>query len=169
MSELIDYIDDQIKSCIPECYQYGLCHLLIGDNGTFPATVEKNAKKVSFDDRYEIVTYHRLLNGSPDPREDASFGKTVTVQNNQRVRLVIATKLDSDDARIDDIINAMPDSFEMDDYEFVNVSKNISLIRDRESVWDIEFPQAYRDKYQMKWNLYAVEYDLKYIKCNVCV
>lgn len=168
MVELIDYIDDQIKSCIPECDQYGLCHLLNGDNETFPATVEKNAKKVSFDDRFDVVTYHRLLNGSIEPREDASFGKTITPQNNQRVRLVVATKL-GEDTRIDDIINALPDSFDMDDYGFVNVSQNITLIRDREAVWNIEFPQAYRDKYQMKWNLYAVEYDLQYIKCNVCV
>lgn len=135
----------------------------------YPATIEQEAKKAVPDDRYLVTTYHRLLNGNIDAREDISFGKRITGQNNQRVRMVVFAKLSEGETKIDDIINAMPDSFEMDDYQFVNVSKNISLIRDRDAVWTTEFSTSYKDKYQKKWNVYAVEYDLQYIKCNVCV
>ena len=169
MTDLIDYIDNTIKNCLTEAKQFGLCHLLQGDNETFPATIEANAKKAVPDDRFLVVTYHRLLNGNLDPREDLSFGTRIVGQNNQRVRMVVFVRLDQGETKIDDIINAMPDNFEVTDYQFCNVSRNIALIRDRDSVWTAEFSQAYKDKYQKKWNVYAVEYDLQYIKCNVCV
>lgn len=169
MVALIDYIDEQIKDCVPETRQFGLCHLLEGDNEQYPATIEANAKKATPDDKYLISTYHRILNGNIDPREDLSFGKRITGQNNQRMRMVVFVRLYEDETKIDDIINAMPDSFEMTDYEFANVSRNISLLRDRDAIWTQEFSTAYKDRYQKKWNIYAVEYDLQYIRCNVCV
>lgn len=169
MVDLINYIDEQVKDCVPEVRQFGLCHLLQGDNEQFPATIEANAKKAVPDDRFLISTYHRILNGNIDPREDVSFGKKITGQNNQRMRMVVFVRLYEDETKIDDIINAMPDSFQMDGYGFANVSKNISLIRDRDAVWTQEFAGAYKDRYQKKWNIYAVEYDIQYIRCNVCV
>lgn len=170
MVELIDYIDNSIKNCITEAKQYGLCHLLEDKGGEkYPATVETKAKKAVPDDRYLMTTYHRLLNGDPGPREDLTFGKRVVVQNRQRIRMVVFFKLGENDSRIDDIINALPDSFEVEDYQFCNVSKSITLNRDREAIWGQEFSQAYKDKYQLVWEIYAVEFDLEYIKCNVCV
>lgn len=167
--DLIEYIDNSIKNCVTEVRQFGLCHLLQGDNETFPATIESNAKKATPDDRFLITTYHRILNGNLEAREDVSFGKTMTAQNNQRMRMVVFVRIDQPETKIDDIINAMPDSFDVTDYEFANVSKNISLQREGDAIWTAEFSTAYKDKYQKKWNVYAVEYDLQYIKCNVCV
>ena len=169
MTDLIEYIDNSIKNCVTEVRQFGLCHLLQGDNETFPATIEANAKKAVPDDRFLFTTYHRILNGNLEAREDVSFGKTMTAQNNQRMRMVVFVRIDQPETKIDDIINAMPDSFDVTDYEFANVSKNISLQRERDAIWTAEFSTAYKDKYQKKWNVYAVEYDLQYIKCNVCV
>lgn len=169
MVDLIGYIDNATKDCVTEIKQFGLCHLLEGDNEKFPATVETDAVKAVPDDLYLICSYHRLLNGTIEPKEDLSFGKSITGQNNQRVRTVVFSKLGTDDSKIDDIINSLPDVFEVDGYRFANVSKNITLIRDRDAIWSTEFDKAYKDKYQLVWNIYAIEFDLQYIKCNVCV
>lgn len=168
MTDLINYIDTQICECVDGVKSFGLCHLLLGDNEQFPATVEKQAVKAVPDDRFEITIYHRLLNGAYDFREDLSFGRSITTQNAQKVRTVIFIKIDSSDSLIDDIINALPDDFEVTNFQFTNVSKNISLIRDRDSIWTEEYSSAYKDKYQMKFHVYALEYDLQYIKCKVC-
>ncbi len=168
MTELLDYIDCQVKTCVSGIMQFGLCHLLEGDNEKYPATVAKRAKKAVPDERFNVCTYQRLLNGSYEDREDASFGKSVTVQNTQKVRMVIFVKL-VNEGIIDNIINSLPDSFVVDGYGYSNVGKNITLIRDRAAIWNDEFTDAYRDKYQMIWHIYAIEYDLEYIKCECCV
>lgn len=168
MNDLIEYIDNTIKNCVTETRQFGLCHLLEADNGRYPATVERQAKKAMPDDRFLVTTYHRLLDGSTKEREDASFGKTPTIQNDQKVRMVVFTKLDGDDSRIDDIFNAIPSDFTYTGYAQINIVKN-SISRNRQAIWSEEYEKAYIDKYQMVWQIYAIEYDLQYIKCNVCV
>jgi hypothetical protein len=168
--DLIEYIDTQIDGCISDVKLYGLCHQLEDDNGIYPATVALEATAAFPDDNYNVVIYHRLLNGTPEPREDASFGRKVTTQTNQNLRTVILIKIDQDDqSKIDDIINALPDSFDMTGYSFVNVSKQINLIRDRSAIWEDEYGDAYKDKYQVRYHIYALEYELQYIKCPVCV
>ncbi len=172
MKDLIDYIDQSIKDCINEVNSFGLCHLLHGDNEQYPATVENQAIKATPNDKFKINIYHRLVNGVIDPREDLSFGRSVTGQNNQKLRTVIFIKLDQEDlSLIDNIINALPDVFEPapDGYRQVFASKNITLIRDRDAIWTEEFSDAYKDRYQLKFLIYALEYDLSYIKCSVCV
>lgn len=169
MNDIINYIDGQIKTCIGEVRVFGLCHLLKGDNESFPSTVDRNAEKVIPDDRFLITLYHRVLAGNYDPSEELSFGRLITAQNNQRIRMVVFIKMGELQSRIDDIINSLPDVFNLDGYRQLSVSKNISLIRDRDAIWEDEYSGAYKDKYQMKFHIYAVEYDIQYIKCNACV
>lgn len=169
MTDLITYIDNTIKNCLTEAKQFGLCHLIESDNEKFPVTIERKAKKAIPDDRFLLCMYHRLLSGDHDPREDASFGKKITVQNKQKIKTIIFLQLGQDDSKIDDIINVLPNSFEMDGYGFVNVNKNITLNRDRKVIWLDEFSDAYRDRYQMKWHIYSFEFNLEYIKCHVCI
>lgn len=168
MRELIDYIDEQIKTCIPETYSFGLCHLLEGDNERFPATIDKEAVKAVPDDRYEVVIYHRALGGSPDEDPALSFGKNPTRKNKQKVRSIVFVRM-GENEKIDDIINAYPNSFHTTNYYFANVSENMTLIRDRDNIWNEEFQGAYKDRYQFVWMVYAIEFDVEYIKCNVCV
>jgi hypothetical protein len=168
LNELIKYIDDQICACV-QVKSFGLCHLLLGDNEQFPATIGKQGVKAVPDDKFNVTIYHRLLSGNYDNREDLSFGRKIVAQNAQKIRTVIFIKIDSCDTLIDDIINALPDDFESDGFQFANVNKNISLIRDRDAIWTEEYSQAYKDRYQMKFHVYALEYDLQYIKCNVCI
>ncbi len=170
MTELLDYIDDQIASCIDGVNFYGLCHLVEDDNAkNYPATFVQDSEKVSPDDRYLITIYHRILDGNLDPREEVPFGRTVTVQNAQKIRTVVFIKMSESHSKIDDIVNALPDTFEVSGYSFANVSKNIGLQRDQNAIWEDEFGGAYQDKMIKEFYIYALEYDLQYVKCPVCI
>jgi hypothetical protein len=168
MVELIDYIDTQIKNCITEAKQFGLCRLVEDTNDKYPATVERQATKAAPDDRFDVLMYHRALGGSPDERPDLSFGKYPVRQNQQRVRTVVFVKMGNDN-RIDDIINAYPQTWKTTNYYNAFVGDGMTLIRDSNAIWNEEFSEAYRDRYQAKWLIYAIEFDIFYIKCSVCV
>ena len=175
MREILDYIDSRIHDCLSEVERYGLCHLIEDDSEEkYPSTLEEDAKKITPNDRFEFQYYHRLLNGSNEPLEDLSFGRTPSVLNSQEVRTVIFARMKCDDLRfIDDFINSLPDNIVLNEspqkYKKITLSKNISLIRDSTAIWEDEFSTAYKDKYQKAWNIYALEYSIEYIKCPVCV
>lgn len=173
MTELIDYIDNQISECIPNMYSWGLCHLIEDDSGIHPATLQTEAVHVSPDDKYSFQFYHRLLDGSPETDENLSFGRKPTRRNNQTIRTVIFQPLGTDLKFIDDFINALPDKLALNDspaiYKMAYVGSSITLNRDSNAIWDDEFGESYKDKYQKIYNIYAVEWELNYIKCNLCI
>lgn len=172
MTELVDHINEQIDACInasPETARlYGLCHLVEDDKGHYPALVAEESQRITPSDDRAITIYHRLLNGNYAPREDLSFGRNPTIQNTQRVRTVVFIELSEDQNKIDHIINALPDHFEVDGYKFANVPKTIDLIRDRAAIWNEEYGEAFKKAYQMRYHVYALEYAIEYIKCQEC-
>lgn len=178
MSDLIDYIDELIHDCIGDGEFHGLCRLLQDDQGeVYPATYPDSAGKfikVTPNDRHTVVTYHRLLDGAFEDSETFSFGRTMSVENKQLVRMVVLVHFDEGESVIDNIINALPDQMTPSDignadYKSVIVGPAITLIRDRDSIWTTEWGNAYKDKYQMRYNIYAIEYTISYIKCPSCV
>ncbi len=180
MTALIEYINTQIAACLdtsPTRFRfYGVCEILLGDNEQFPAVIfapgsppgRAQGTKVVPSETKAITIYHRLLSGSPEPSEEFSFGRSVTIENKQQIRTVVFIEIGEDPSLIDDIINALPDSFNVSGYSLANVSKNINLIRDRDAIWREEYSDAYKDKYQMKFHIYALEFSLNYIKCKPC-
>ena len=175
MRDIIDYIDEQLHECFPDAQAFGICHLIEDDNAErYPSTLEENAIKVSPDDRYEVLFYHRLLDGNPEPDEDLSFGRKKTIVNSQTIRTVVFVRMKEDDlSLIDDFINALPETFELDDspvqYKKLSLVREVNLIRDSTSIWEDEYSAAYKDKYEKVWNIYAVEYSIQISKCPVCV
>lgn len=169
MVDLIEYIDSQIKECIQEVQQLGICHFIETDNGKMPVTVESEATEACPDDRYLVTTYHRLLNGAYELRDDLSFGKKMKGENKQKVRMIVFIQFSEGQSLIDDIFNAMPDNIVLEGYENIFVSRTANILRDRSTLWSDEFGGSYGDKYQMTYHIYGIEYDLNYIKCNVCV
>lgn len=169
MNELIDYIDTQIKSCVPEVNSFGLCQLIESDNKRFPATLETDAKEVTPDKRYNVIMYHRIIGGSPaNENESMSFGRNPTRKHEQKVRSVVFIRYGLDQ-KIDDIINAYPNSFNTSSYYFANVSSEMSLNVDSDSIWKEEYKDAYQDKYKMVFRLFAIEFNTEYVRCNGCV
>lgn len=177
MVELIDHIDEQIHECLGDGKYYGLCRLLTDDQAIYPATYANSAgkyTKVYPDDKYKILTYHRLLDGAPTANPDLSFGRTLSMENRQRVRMVVLIDFSEGETIIDSIINAIPDQItqtDLDsvDYKSVTIDPSMSLIRDRANIWSTEWGTAYADKYQLRYNVYALEYSINYIRCNDCV
>lgn len=171
MVEIIDYIDNQIKeSCIDDVKFFGICHLVEDDNeNPYPTQYVASSEKVTPDDKFLITIYHRLLDTPITPDEEVPFGRKAVPRFNQKVRTVVFIKISEDHSKIDDIINALPDTFEIDGYIGLNLSKEISLIRDQNAIWDDEYGDAYKDRMIKKFRAYAFEYDVQYVKCNVCV
>jgi len=171
MKEILKNIDEAIDACTENVKYYGLCHQLEDDSeSVYPATVELQAEKAVPDDSYDITIYHRLLDGDYAPVEEVPFGRNRYNRNTQRVRTVVFIKIGIEtDTEIEDIINALPDKTVVDGYDNVLVSGEISLIRDRSAIWEEEYGDAYKDKYQAVYHLYALEYDIIYTKCPVCV
>lgn len=172
MVDLIDHINEEISACIGTGKFYGLCRQIQDDKGIYPATVKEPAEKVSPSDKWKVLVYHRLMDGTVTDSEEFSFGRHPLVHNSQNVRMVVFVAFSEGETIIDDIINGMPDKIELEDnidYKFSEVGTSVTLIRDRNAVWEQEFGQAYKDKYQMRYNIYAVEYTIDYIKCSTCV
>lgn len=175
MRDIIDYIDAQLHECFPEARAFGICHLIEDDQAEkYPSTLEEDAIKVSPNDKYEVLYYHRLLDSNAEPDEDLSFGRKKTVVNNQPIRTVIFVRMKEDDLSfIEDFINALPENFELEDspsqYKKLNVSREVNLIRDSNAIWEDEYSESYKDKYQKVWNIYALEYNIQIAKCPVCV
>lgn len=178
MVDIINHIEGEIHECIGDGEFKGLCRLLTDDQGAvYPATYPDDAGKhvkVTPDDRHHILVYHRLLDGDVEASETFSFGRTMSMQNNQKVRMVVLVHFSEGENIIDNIINAIPDEvlasdIENVDYKSILTSDAVTLIRDRDSIWTAEWGNAYKDKYQMRYNIYAVEYSINYIRCPECV
>lgn len=168
MNDIIEYIDQQIAGCLDSVTSFGLCHLIEDGEMTYPSTLEEDAEKVCPSEDHAVTVYHRLANGNYIPREDVSFGRKITSQNAQRIRTVVFIRMSDDMNLIDDLINALPDVFELSGYSHVNVSKEVDLIRDSTAVWDEEFNDSNKSAYQKRYHVYAIEYNVEYIKCPSC-
>lgn len=167
MNEVVNHIEETIQGCVPEVTIKGLCHLLDSDNKRFPATVEGN-KEVAPDNRVKAMLYHRLLNGGSVDADNISFGKKMAVKTRQRMRAVLFVKKNLPDTLVDDVINALPETITLTGFRQIYLTKEVSLIRDQASVWNDEFNEAYRDRYQIPFRVYAFEYDVEYVKCKNC-
>lgn len=168
MVELITNIDCALCSCTPGI-NHGLCRLLLDDKGVpYPSRYSDNGK-VTPDDRFSVMWYHRLLDGSVEDSELLSFGRTFSRVNNQRVRLVIASDIKLGDGIVDAFIFTLPERMNLEAYRYAHIGSSVNLIRDRQSIWETEWGNAYKDKYQLRYNLYAVEYSIEYVKCEDCV
>jgi hypothetical protein len=166
--DLIDHIDEGIAECTGG-HAHGLCRLLKDDKGEFyPARNEDNLK-VTPEDKYDLMWYHRLLDSQPEASEQFSFGRSIAYQVAQRVRMVVVSDIKDGETVIDQIIHSLPDQIVNVDYKSVLVGNSVSLIRDRAAVWEAEWGNSYKDKYQLRYNIYAVEYSIEYIKCEACV
>lgn len=171
MKEILKNIDEAIGNCTEDVKFYGLCHQLEDDSeSVYPATVELDAEKAVPDDNYEVTIYHRLLDSDYAPIDEVPFGRNRIKRTTQRVRTVVLIKMGIDtDNQILDIINSVPDRTIVEGYDKVLIGTDISLIRDRSAIWEDEYGEAYKDKYQAVYHVYAFEYDIIFTKCPVCV
>lgn len=167
MTDLINDIDCLLCSCVAGTY-HGLCRLLLDDKGEpYPSRYSDN-KKVTPEDKFKVMWYHRLLDGSIDDSELLSFGRKFSRVNSQRIRMVVVVDMSLGEGVADSLIHSLPEKITREAYRYAHVGSSVTLIRDRQSIWEAEWGNAYKDKYQLRYNLYAIEYSLEYVKCEDC-
>lgn len=168
MLELIENINQAIESCFSgSVTTYGLCHIVQDTNEQYPSTKLKDGEKVVPNDDVDILIYHRLLNSEFEHDEDLSFGRKKKFVSNQTIRTVIIFDLE-EETTPEDIANSLPEQVTISGYEFVNISKDMTLNKDSNAVWDEEYSESYKDKYVKRYNIYALEYQVNYLKCTIC-
>jgi len=167
LADIFTSINSRLSDCFSDLKAYNICHLVNDDSGIYPSTKRKNGEKVTPNDKFQIVIYHRLLNSEFEESEEFSFGRKKTFRSNQNIRTVLIFDLESE-TKPEDIANTIPDDLEISGFEFVNISKNMSLNKDSNAVWEDEYGESYKDKYVKRYNIYALEYQIQYLKCPVC-
>jgi hypothetical protein len=168
MTDLIENIDCAICSCVAGL-NHGLARLILDDKGPhYPIRVKDN-KKVTPEDKFKVMWYHRLLDASPADSEFLSFGRTFARLTDQRIRMVVVSEISLGEGVIDSMIYTLPEKISLSAYRYAHTGSDFTLIRDQQSIWETEWGNAYKDKYQMRYNLYALEYSLQYEKCEDCV
>lgn len=168
MVDLIENIDCQICSCVAGTY-HGLCRLLLDDKGEPYPSRYSDYGKVTPEDKFKVMWYHRLLDGSAEDSELLSFGRTFSRVTNQRIRMVLVVDIKLGEGVVDSFIHSLPEKITLGAYRYAHLGDGVTLIRDRQSIWETEWGNAYKDKYQLRYNLYAIEYSIQYQKCDDCV
>lgn len=167
MISIFDDINNAINDCIVNAKLYGVCHLVEDTGSLYPSTKRRNGVMVTPDDKYLVTVYHRLLNADLGDNDDLSFGRKKKIVTSQNVRTVMIFNLETETLP-EDIANAIPDKLKLSGYDFVNISKEMNLNKDSNSIWEDEYGDSYKDKYVKRYNIYALEYKIDYLKCPIC-
>jgi hypothetical protein len=165
MTDYIKEIVNSIERALALQYSgkfYGLCEIVQGQGEIFPVTIATKRDRINPADTWQLQIYHRLLNSTrADSTED--FGKERSY--NQVLRLVIISDVSMGESVAHNIANALPELIKVTGaYAVLEDSVNINT--DSRSIASTEFGEAWDDKYQVKKNLYAVEYQITLTLCQ---
>ncbi len=70
------------------------CELIETENDKYPVVRNENGfQRISLDDDFEYVLYHRVINEDRAQDDEKSFGTKITYRNTLNVRLVISAKI----------------------------------------------------------------------------
>lgn len=149
----------------------GLCYLQEKDGKTFPLenTDTRNGHKVSWDDKYPLQTYHRILELEKETDTTQGFGKNISRIKVYTMRLVgIGSKTKLSTAGYEDnqeianaVADVMPDFISSTEYvEFTG----IEVIK--QEVYDSEFAGVdHQKKLSMEGVAFWIDYTLKIKTC----
>ena len=173
LNSILDDINTQIKmvSFGGKITTRGLCYLQEKDGKTFPLenTNTRSGKKISWDDKYPLQTYHRILDVEKESDPTQGFGNKVSRTRVYNMRLVgIGSKTALSVANYEDnqeIAKAVGDvlpSFvttteylEVEDYEVI-----------KQEVYDSEFAGVDHQKmYSLEGIAFWIDYTLKIRIC----
>lgn len=172
MKEICDKLDSELLAALPNegIRFFGLSQLVTKSDQPHPVTIEDN-KQVSIDDKYNAICYHRL-NGTASfgESEEQDFGRSTGRKRVQPMRTVVAHKVHLGEEWIDTFLNEIPESLDVEDgggldlYEFVDIT-GLTLVVDQEGIYAQEFGEGGYEKHRIPWNIYAVEYNIEFIRC----
>lgn len=172
MKEICDNLDAILLGALPSegIRFFGLSQLVTKSDQPHPVTIEDN-KQVSIDDKYNAICFHRL-NGQSSfaESEEQDFGRSTGRKRVQPMRTVLAHKVTMGEEWLDIFLNEIPESLDVEDgsgldlYEFVDIT-GISVDTDQEGIYETEFGAGGYEKHRIPWNIYAIEYNIEFIRC----
>src|SRR5690348_7767335 len=169
MTELLTSIDCLISACLPAAKCWGLARLIEDDNGKYPCTYKQDGsqgEKITPNDRYGIAFYHRLLDSTPADNDTYSFGRSKTQLIEQKVRTILIVDIKKNQKVLDQFLSSFAgETLDDTTYRFAQVGSSFSVNRDSTVVWEAEWDKAYKDKFQMRYFVWAIEYSVEYISC----
>ena len=172
MKEICDKLDEVLLTALPNegIRFFGLSQLVLKEAQPHPVTIQDN-KQVSIDDKYNAICFHRLNgNASFSESEEQDFGRSTGRKRVQPMRTFIAHKVEKGEEWIDTFLNEIPESLDIEDgsgldlYEFVDIT-NIVVDTDQVGIYETEFGEGGYEKHRISWNIYALEYDIEFIRC----
>jgi hypothetical protein len=144
---------------------FGFCELVTRGKQTYPLTIN-DRKQVSIDDRFDGIAYHRLTDSGLQQPEEFMWGNRMLSEYRSKMRTLLAFKTDKfSEEFIFDFSNAMPDLIEVSGYKSVDVTNSVSIKTNQESIYKEEFGGGDYEKHIIKWNIYAIEYEVQFVKC----
>lgn len=177
MTEIIDYINEQFTadSICAGVHINGICKLVKKSDQPHPVSILDD-KQVAPNDRYDGIIYHRLGNDAIQDAPDDSFGSIIEKIHAQQVRTVVMIDRSKGEGWIDRLINLIPKLIPdadlvdgLENYKRVDVG-NIAKNTDQDAIFNTEFGETSYEKHRMKYLIYALEFNVEYIRCleTVC-
>lgn len=166
MTEIIDYINARFnESSVCKGVQiFAICKLVTKTDQPHPISIADD-KQVAPSDRHEGQIYHRLLNDVAADDPDNSFGKVIQKRHAQQIRTVVMVKRLKGENWIDKLINLIPRNIEgLTDYKLVDIG-SVSKNTDQDTIFKTEFGDSSYEKHRMTHLIYALEYNIEYIRC----
>ena len=172
LNAILTDINTQIKT-VPfgsKITTRGLCYLQEKDDKTFPLenTDTKNGLKISWDDKYPLQTYHRILSAEKESDTTQGFGKNVSKTRLYSMRLVgIGSKTSLSVANYEDnqeIAKAVESALPI----FINTNEYLeveSLEVIKQNVYDSEWPGVEIKKLSLEGIAFWIDYTLKIRIC----
>jgi len=172
MKEIIDeldvYLTDILNNESPDktFWFYGLSELVTKDKDRFPVTINDRAK-VSLNDRYELLTHHRIISTDEEESEEDSFGIKIPTRFSITLRTVLSHKVSIGEDYRYTFRNNFPKSLVIDGFQYIFITPT-GIIEDHEQVHNDEWPNQERQvygKHRLPWNICAFNTIIEFIKC----
>lgn len=172
MKEIVDvldvYLGDVIDNSSPDFTFkfYGLAELVTKDKDRLPVTINGRAK-CTIDDRYDLLTHHRIISSESAEDEEYSFGLKMAYRTRITLRTVLYHKITIGEDYRYTFANLMPESLTINGFTFIFLIPN-SLDEDHERVYNEEWPnqeQVVYHRHRLPWNVCAFNTIVEFIKC----
>jgi len=167
LTDICEQIDLYITNKIPcpGIKFFGLAELATKADQPHPVTINDRVQ-IAINDRYDGIFYHRLLSSGLTQPENLQWGNVSLSLYRSRMKSILAFKVRKlAEEFIYDFVNAMPDILTVTNYKSVDVTNDVTILADQESVYRGEFGKGDYEKHILTWNIYAIEYTVEFIKC----
>lgn len=170
MKRIIQAFDDRIRAILPGrgFFMPGLCELVTEEGTKYPVTIGER-RKVSMDDKFDGLIYHRTIANSTSTSDEYSFGMRTPVQHSVQIRTVCAYRVELGENIKYEICSSIPSLLRLSGFEFINTEPN-SFNEDHEQVVTQEFIKVPYHKHRLPWNVFSFDTNVEFVICkNECL